>query len=241
MRRPGWPTRFWVAVAVVIVKPLSWLLVKKDWRNGERLPREGAIIVATNHLSWVDPFLIAHFLYNNGRWPVVLAKSGIFKVPVIGQLARAMRAIPVHRGSAEAVRSLEASQERVAEGACVMFYPEGTCTRDPDFWPMEGKTGAARLALETGVPVIPVAHWGAQEILPYGSKRPRLFPRKTFRVQVGPPVDLSKYRGGADGRPPQAEVLRAATADIMAAITAQLAELRGEKAPDAPFKRPAHG
>ncbi|GAA3441799.1 lysophospholipid acyltransferase family protein [Planomonospora venezuelensis] len=233
MRRPGWPTRFWVAVAVAIVKPLSWLLVKKDWRGGDRLPREGAIIVATNHLSWLDPLLISHFLYNNGRWPVVLAKSGLFTVPVIGSMVRAMRAIPVYRGSADAVRSLRESEERVAEGACVMFYPEGTCTRDPEFWPMEGKTGAARLALETGVPVIPVAHWGAQEILPYGDKRPRLLPRKTFRVLAGSPVDLSKY----EGRPIQSEVLREATADIMAAITAQLAELRGKKPPAAPFKK----
>ncbi|MFB9890718.1 lysophospholipid acyltransferase family protein [Planobispora takensis] len=237
MRRPGWPTRFWVALAVVIVKPISWLLVKKDWRRADRLPREGAMIMATNHLSWLDPILIAHFLYNNGRWPVILAKAALFKVPGLGRAVRSLLAIPVYRGSADAIRSLRAAEERIAEGSCVMFYPEGTCTRDPNFWPMEGKTGAARMALETGVPVIPVAHWGAQEILPYGSRRPRLLPRKTFRVLVGPPVDLSKYRD----RPIQADVLREATADIMAAITALLAELRGEKAPDVPFKKPSHG
>ncbi|MFJ2031909.1 lysophospholipid acyltransferase family protein [Streptosporangium sp. NPDC087985] len=235
MRRPGWPSRFWVAVAVVIVKPFAWLLVKKDWRRADRLPRTGGIILATNHLSWVDPFLISHYLYNNGRWPVVLAKSGLFSVPVIGHMLRALRAIPVYRGSAEAVHSLRESEERIAEGACVLFYPEGTCTRDPRFWPMEGKTGAARLALATGAPVIPVAHWGAQEILPYGSKRPRLFPRKTFRALAGEPVDLSKYRGQTI----HADVLRDATADIMEAITSLLAELRGEEEPQAPFKKPA--
>ncbi|GIH92429.1 lysophospholipid acyltransferase family protein [Planobispora siamensis] len=237
MRRPGWPTKFWVALAVVIVKPISWLLVKKDWRRADLLPREGAMIMATNHLSWLDPILIAHFLYNNGRWPVILAKAALFTVPGLGRAVRSLLAIPVYRGSADAIRSLGSAEERIAEGSCVMFYPEGTCTRDPNLWPMEGKTGAARLALETGVPVIPVAHWGAQEILPYGSKRPRLLPRKTFRVLVGPPVDLSKYQG----RPIQADVLREATADIMAAITALLAELRGEKAPDAPFKKPSRG
>ncbi|MEV4746073.1 lysophospholipid acyltransferase family protein [Streptosporangium sp. NPDC049248] len=235
MRRPGWPSRFWVAFAVAIVKPISWLLVKKDWRRSDRLPRTGGIIVATNHLSWLDPILISHFLYNNGRWPVILAKSGLFSVPLLGPLLRALQVIPVYRGSSDAGRSLEESRRRFAAGACVMFYPEGTCTRDPDFWPMEGKTGAARLALETGAPVIPVAHWGAQEILPYGAKRPSLLPRKTFRVLTGPPVDLSKYRG----QPLQADVLRSATTEIMSAITAQLAELRGEKAPKAPFKRPS--
>src|SRR5690606_31335223 len=124
------------------------------------------------------------------------------------------------------------AEEALREGACVVVYPEGTVTRDPDLWPMVGKTGVARLALATGVPVIPVAHWGAQELLPYGKEtRPRLLPRKTFRVLVGPPVDLSKYQG----QPIRGTVLREATADIMAAITRQLEELRGEKAPDTPY------
>ncbi|WP_371783413.1 lysophospholipid acyltransferase family protein [Streptosporangium subroseum] len=230
MRRPGWPSRFWVAVAVAIVKPISWLLVKKDWRRSDRLPKAGGIILVTNHLSWLDPILISHYLYNNGRWPTILAKSGLFSVPGLGHMVKELQAIPVYRGSADAARSLGESERRIADGACVMFYPEGTCTRDPEFWPMEGKTGAARLALATGAPVIPVAHWGAQKILPYGSKRPSLFPRKTFHVLTGPPVDLSKY----EGQPLHADVLRDATADIMAAITVQLAELRGEKAPGAP-------
>ncbi|MEV4801049.1 lysophospholipid acyltransferase family protein [Nonomuraea sp. NPDC049421] len=195
------------------------------------MPRTGGVIIAANHLSWADPVLLSHFLYNHGRWPVILAKSGLFKVPLLGHAVAALRAIPVERGSSEAARSLRISEERLADGCAILFYPEGTCTRDPGLWPMTGKTGAARLALESGAPVIPVAHWGAHELLPYGAKKPRLFPRKTFRVTVGPPVDLSKY---AD-RPMHADVLREATADIMAAVTAQLAELRGEKAPETPY------
>ncbi|MET9250203.1 lysophospholipid acyltransferase family protein [Nonomuraea sp. NPDC003709] len=231
MSRPARPSRFWETLAVVIVKPLSWLLVKRDWRRGERIPRTGGVIIATNHLSWADPVLLSHFLYNNGRWPVILAKSALFKVPFLGRAVTGLLAIPVDRGSAEAAKSLHISAQRLENGGAILFYPEGTCTRDPDLWPMVGKTGAARLALESGAPVIPVAHWGAHELLPYGEKKPRLFPRKTFRVTVGPPVDLSKYQG----LPLQAEVLRAATADITAAITQQLAELRGEKAPETPY------
>ncbi|GAB2935511.1 lysophospholipid acyltransferase family protein [Nonomuraea fastidiosa] len=231
MSRPTRPPRFWETLAVVVVKPLSWLLVKKDWRNGDRIPRTGGVIIAANHLSWTDPVLLSHFLYNHGRWPVILAKSGLFKVPFLGRAISSLLAIPVERGSSEAAKSLRISEERLANGCAILFYPEGTCTRDPDLWPMVGKTGAARLALQSGAPVIPVAHWGAHELLPYGSKRPRLFPRKTFHVSVGPPVDLSKY----EGKPLRADVLRAATADIMAAVTAQLAELRGEKAPDTPY------
>ncbi|MGN9838997.1 lysophospholipid acyltransferase family protein [Nonomuraea sp. H19] len=213
------------------MKPLSRLLVKKDWRHGERIPRTGGVIIATNHLSWADPVLLSHFLYNNGRWPVILAKSALFKAPFLGRAVTALLAIPVERGSNEAARSLRASAQRLEDGCAILFYPEGTCTRDPNLWPMVGKTGAARLALESGAPVIPVAHWGAHELLPYGEKKPRLFPRKTFHVSVGPPVDLSKYAG----KSPHASVLREATADIMAAISAQLAELRGEKAPETPY------
>ncbi|MEV4221411.1 lysophospholipid acyltransferase family protein [Nonomuraea sp. NPDC049725] len=231
MSRVTRPSRFWETLAVVIVKPLSWLLVKKDWRRGDRLPRTGGVIIVANHLSWADPVLLSHFLYNNGRWPIILAKAALFKVPLLGHAVRSLRAIPVYRGSADAARSLRESEQRLKDGGAILFYPEGTCTRDPRLWPMVGKTGAARLALESGVQVIPIAHWGAHELLPYGQKRPRLFPRKTFRVLVGPPVDLSRYAG----RAPHADVLREATADIMAALTAQLAELRGEKAPETPY------
>ncbi|SEG93920.1 1-acyl-sn-glycerol-3-phosphate acyltransferases [Nonomuraea solani] len=231
MSRPTRPSRFWETLAVVIVKPLSRLLVKRDWRNGDRMPRTGGVIIAANHLSWADPILLTHFLYNNGRWPVILAKSALFKVPLLGKAVRGLLAIPVDRDSSEAARSLRVSAERLDDGCAILFYPEGTCTRDPGLWPMVGKTGVARLALESGARVIPVAHWGAQELLPYGEKKPRLFPRKTFHVTVGPPVDLSKYAG----KSPHADVLREATADIMAAITAQLAELRGERAPETPY------
>ncbi|WP_344838004.1 lysophospholipid acyltransferase family protein [Nonomuraea dietziae] len=142
-RRPGRPSRPWETFAVVIVKPLSWLLVKKDWRRGELLPRTGGIIIATNHLSWADPVLLSHFLYNNGRWPTILAKAALFRVPLLKVAVRALQAIPVSRGTSEAARSLEISEQRLRAGGAILFYPEGTVTRDPALWPMVGKTGAA--------------------------------------------------------------------------------------------------
>ncbi|MFI0419363.1 lysophospholipid acyltransferase family protein [Spongiactinospora sp. 9N601] len=233
MSRMDRPSRFWESVAVVLLKPAMLLLTKRDWRGGENMPRTGGVIIAANHLSWTDPMLLGHFLYEHGRWPVYLAKSGLFSVPVLGKIIAWLRTIPVYRGSSEAARSLSAAERGIEGGASVIFYPEGTCTRDPGLWPMSGKTGVARLALATGAPVIPVAHWGAQELLPYGSKRLRLFPRKTFHLKAGPPVDLSRYAGRAtDGA-----ALRDATADIIAAITAQLADIRGEEPPPAPFDR----
>ena len=108
-----------------------------------------------------------------------------------------------------------------------MVYAEGTLTRDPDLWPMVGKTGAARIALETGCPVLPMATWGPQDLLaPYG-KVPHLFPRTTVQVTLGPPVDLSDLQD----RSADPEALRAATDRIMAAVTDLVGELRGEAPP----------
>jgi hypothetical protein len=96
---------------------------------------------------------------------------------------------------------------------------------------MVSKTGVARLALATGAPVIPVAHWGTHDILPYGSKKVRLFPRKTVRTVAGPPVDLSQWAG----QQTSAKALRAATAAIMGDVTALVAQLRGEQPPAVPY------
>jgi 1-acyl-sn-glycerol-3-phosphate acyltransferase len=102
---------------------------------------------------------------------------------------------------------------------------------------MVGKTGAARIALMTRCPVIPVAQWGPQEVLAPYSKRVRLFPRKTMHVRAGKPVDLEDLYD----KPVTATVLREATGRIMTAITAELEVLRGEKAPADRFDSRKHG
>lgn len=217
----------WRALAVAIVRPLLFLLLKRDWKGRENIPREGGLIIAVNHLSWSDPLAVAHFVYKAGRFPVYLAKAGVFKLAVVGHILRRTGQIPVHRERSDAGLALRDAEKALREGQCVMFYPEGTCTRDPELWPMTGKTGAARLALSTGTPVVPIAHWGAQLLWPYGTKRFRPFPRKTMHVIAGPPVDLSAY----EGKPLDGPTLEAATADIMRAVADLLGELRGEKPP----------
>jgi 1-acyl-sn-glycerol-3-phosphate acyltransferase len=111
----------------------------------------------------------------------------------------------------------------------VVCYPEGTLTRDPDLWPMRGKTGAARIALTTGCPVVPMAHWGAHRVLAPYATRPKLLPPQTVSVVIGPPVDLSDLMGQEQ----TAEVLQQATDRIMDAITALVADLRDEAPPTA--------
>ena len=228
----------WRQFSRIILHPGLRLLMKYRWQGKENIPGTGGIILAPNHLSYADWPTIA--LFSDGyahRYPVFMIKSPIFEVKVIGPLMYKFGQLPVYRGRGDAGLVLKQAEQALREGACVIVYPEGTATRDPDLWPMVGRTGAARLALTTGAPVIPIAHWGAQEILPYGSKKPHLFPRKTVRMAAGPPVDLSAYAGQRLG----ASTLRAATADIMADITALLAKIRQETPPAIPWDPAAGG
>ena len=225
------PLPFAYRLAVSILRPLLMILTKRDWRGWEHLPRTGGFVVAPNHISHVDPLAFAHYLYDSGRSPFFLGKESVFRVPVVGAILRGAEQIPVHRNTGQAVDAFRSAVAAVEEGKCVGVYPEGTLTRDPDLWPMVGKTGAARIALATRCPVVPVAQWGPQEILAPYSKRLRLFPRKTMHVLAGPAVDLSDLYD----RPLSAEVLREATERIMTAITVQLEQLRGEKAPPVRF------
>jgi 1-acyl-sn-glycerol-3-phosphate acyltransferase len=151
-----------------IARPLLNLMMNKKWEGTEKLPA-GGFIAAPNHCTEIDPIVIGHLLYNQTRAPHFLAKAGLFRVPVLGSLLRAVKQIPVERSTAGANRSLQLAKEIVAEGGAIVIYPEGTLTRDPDLWPMKGKTGAARIALRTGCPVIPIGQWGAQELM-YGKK-----------------------------------------------------------------------
>ncbi|WP_285247631.1 lysophospholipid acyltransferase family protein [Pseudarthrobacter sp. efr-133-R2A-89] len=209
-----------------IARPLLNLMMAKKWEGTEKLPA-GGFIAAPNHCTEIDPLVVGHMLYNQGRAPHFLAKAGLFKVPGLGWLLNATKQVPVERSTTGANRSLQVAQEIVAEGGAIIIYPEGTLTRDPALWPMKGHTGAARLALEGGIPVVPIAHWGAHEVFPRYGKRFHLFPRKLSRVVVGDPVDLSAF----SGRPLDKATLTEATEVIMAAITDLLAGLRGEEPP----------
>jgi 1-acyl-sn-glycerol-3-phosphate acyltransferase len=222
---------FWYRLAVVILKPLLIVLTKRDWRGAEHLPETGGIVVVTNHVSHVDPLTFAHFLYDNGRLPRFLGKEVLFRIFFVGAVLRGAKQIPVFRESTDASRAFSAAVQAVRDGECVGIYPEATLTRDPDLWPMVGKTGAARVALETGAPVVPIAQWGPQQLLGPYAKRPKLFPRATMHVWAGPPVDLAEFQG----RPIDAPLLRHVTERIMAAITELLEGIRGEQAPDVRF------
>lgn len=217
-----------------IVRATLWLVYKPDWKGTEHVPSQRGVIIATNHLSVLDPLTVAHFLYIGARrWPTFTMKDAVMKIPVVRSVARATGQIPIKRGTTDAVKALEEAEKALTrDDSSVIFYPEGTCTRDPNLWPMTAKTGVARIALTAGVPVVPVAHWGEQQLLPYGQKKPHLLPpRKRVYFKAGPPVDLDHLRD----QPLTAAVLQEATEAIMADITALQADIRGEEPPAEPF------
>ncbi|MFC5679227.1 lysophospholipid acyltransferase family protein [Aeromicrobium endophyticum] len=208
---------------VLFIRPLLMVLTKRDWQGQEKLPA-GGFVLAPNHISHLDPFLISHFMVDQGISPRFLAKDTLMTLPVGGRILRNAEQIPVYRSTAGAAESLRAAIDAVEGGSVVTIYPEGTITRDPAAWPMTGRTGAVRVALATGRPLVPVMQWGPQQILwPY-SKKPRLFPRTTIHVRVGDPVDLSDL----EGQELTEQLLDTATTRLMDALTAMMAEVRGE-------------
>ena len=231
LRRPGYGEKVglaWGVVMAILYVPFS-VVFKLRYRHIERIPQQGPAIVVVNHVSHVDPFLAAKFVLDAARCPRFLAKDAIFEVPVVGLAMRAMGHIPVKRGTADAVQSLAAAVEALNNGSLIVMHPEGTVTRDPDGWPMSGKTGAARLAtLVPGVPIIPVAQWGVQESIDLYQKKFKLFPRPRHVLSVGEPVDVSQF----DGREADSRMLREMTETIMRRLRSDVAELRGLPEPD---------
>jgi len=232
-QRRGWA----YGLCIAILEPVLLVLTKRRWVGGENLPASGGCVLAANHVSHLDPLTFAHFAYAYGRLVRFLAKAAVFDVPVVGRIVRSAKQIPVYRLTTDASQSLVAAVDAVQQGECVVVYPEGTITRQPDLWPMRGKTGAARIALTAGVPVIPIAQWGPNHILAPYAKRPRLFPRRTISMTAGPPVDLDDLRG----RPLTPALLRQATDRIMDDITRMLEEIRGAQAPAERFDPRAKG
>ncbi|CAB4546715.1 unannotated protein [freshwater metagenome] len=217
----------WFRFGAWVLRPLLNLLGKRNWIGAENLPKTGAAIAVCNHISHIDPLVFTHFLYNNGRAVRYLGKASVFKVPIVGRVLLGAGQIPVERETANASDSLQHAIAFLKAGHLLGVYPEGTLTRDENYWPMKAKTGIARLAIISKAPVIPCAQWGAQEILPAYSKKPKLFPRTKVTVVAGKPLDFSKWYGKEN----DPVALEEATAYVMRAITILLEDIRGESAP----------
>jgi 1-acyl-sn-glycerol-3-phosphate acyltransferase len=234
-RPPKWRSRGRVTVgmwaAILVVHPVASLMFRLRYRHADRLPASGPVLVVANHVSILDPLACARLVFDNGRLPHFLAKESVFK-GFAGTLLRNAGQIPVARFSADAHEALAAARADLEAGNVVVIYPEGSVTRDPDWWPMQARTGAARLALTTDAVVLPVAQWGPQQVHDYHRKKLRLRFRAPADYLVGEPIDLSALRAEVRaGRPLSAELLNETTDRMMSCVRDLLAELRGEPAP----------
>jgi 1-acyl-sn-glycerol-3-phosphate acyltransferase len=194
-----------------------------NWRleGLDQIPAEGPLIVAGNHLSYLDPLAHGYFVDKAGRRPRFLAKQELFDKPIVGTALRGAGQIPVRRGAGD-VSSLEEATRALQEGEVVVIYPEGTtATTDPDFSPGRGKTGAVRLSLATGVPILPVATWGGQYVWRNDGRQSLAFGRPIW-VRAGEPIDL-RSRVADDADP---STFRALTDEVMDELSTLVADLR---------------
>ncbi|HVX53085.1 lysophospholipid acyltransferase family protein [Nocardioides sp.] len=230
-QKRGWA--WWVVVP--IVKPVLLATTTHEWIGAEKIPATGGCILALNHVSHIDPLTAAHITWDYGRLSRYLAKSSLFKNRQFARFLRAAGQIPVDRGAGAG--AFQEAVKAVNDGELIVVYVEGSITKDPDGWPMVGKSGAARIALETGAPVIPVGQWGAQNLLPAYSKKPNLKGRTKITMKVGDPVPLDDLRA----KDHDVATVKEATDRIMAAIVGLVEDIRGEKAPAERFDPRAHG
>jgi 1-acyl-sn-glycerol-3-phosphate acyltransferase len=213
---------FWIRQCVLIIFPLTNALFRMRWHHLDRIPATGPVLLAVNHNSQADTAAVARLVWQSGRIPRFLIKSTVFDWPLMGTVMKGAGQIPVYRNSRDAADSLTDASEALNRGECVIIYPEGTITQDPNYLPMQGKTGVARLALANPkVPVIPIGHWGAQHTLGRGG-RFRPIPRKRVEAFVGEPIDLNAFAG----HKPTTETLRKMTDEIMRAVADQVTQAR---------------
>jgi 1-acyl-sn-glycerol-3-phosphate acyltransferase len=210
------------------------VMTRTTWRGTQYLPATGPVIIVANHISHSDPVVLAHYVYDAGRWPQYLAKSSLFRIPVIGPILGWVRQIPVERGTADARKALDAAVAAIEAGGCVLIYPEGTTSKEPDLWPMKGKTGAARLWLLTKAPVVPVVMWGPQRLFDPRTHKLHPRPRTPVTVVAGPPLDLSTW----DNATATTAILGEISEFVMLTLRDMLVDIRGGTPPPL-WSRPA--
>jgi len=221
----GTNTTFTVCAGILI--PVLNAITKRTWQGTDNIPKSGPAIVISNHLSYADVLFFAQFLFKNGRAPRFIGKRSVFNVPVIGRILLAAGQIPVDRESTHASKALDHAVAALKAGHLIGIYPEGTLTRDENLWPMVAKTGAARLAIITQLPIIPVAAWGIGDVLPPYNKMPRIWKRSKITLRAGKAIDMTPWYGKQD----DPKALAEATAHVMGELTTMLEDIRQEKRP----------
>ncbi len=188
-------------------RPESFPYARFSVEGVEHIPRQGPVLLASNHRSYFDVAAIGLVAARLGRPVRFLAKQEVFDAPVVGRLARALGGIPVERDhrSGGGPGPMGQAAAALRAGEVVIVLPQGTIPRGPDFFDpvLRGRTGAARLAAETGAPVVPIGLWGTDRVWPRSARVPNmtalLHPPKVT-VIVGRPVTLGSTDAVADTR-----------------------------------------
>lgn len=217
----------WIRLCEFVMFPLTRVLGKRSFEGFEHIAVPGPVLVVANHISELDPVYTAVYLRKSGRIPHIMAKASLFRIPVVGRILTGTEMIPVERGGGQGQVGLEAAIDSLKAGHMVLIYPDGTCSRDPELWPMKPRPGVAAMALAGDFPVVPVVHWGTQDVLPYLGRGFHPFPRKKIRIVAGPPVDLAEFRG----KPIDSRLVRDVSNVIQGAVRDLLAQVRGVPAP----------
>lgn len=213
-------TEPWMRLAETVVLPPIALWFRWRFEGLDNVPAEGPVLIAGNHISYFDPLAHGYFLEKAGRRPRFLAKTELYRNPILRKVLTGARQIPVRRGSGDRA-PVEAALAALREGEVVVVYPESTVTRNTDFSPMQGKSGVARLALASGVPVIPLAVWGSQHVWQRSGTKSLKF-RRPIWVKAGPPLDFSVH----EEEPDHPEVLRTVTNHVMGELSVLVDDLR---------------
>ena len=220
------------------LRPWVRLLYKVEVTGKENLPKSGGYVLAANHVTQLDALAVAYMMYFRlHRAPHFLAKEGLFNTPIVGPVLLACGQIPVFRSGRKNSDPMESAYEVLNAGHVIGIFPEGTLTREPDQWPMRGKTGAIRIALETGVPIVPVGQWGTEKVM--GTYSSKIFPKPWHKVRmiIGKPIDVSAWKG----KKISTEELVQLSDQVMVEITKLVEQLRGAKAPAKRFVPSEHG
>lgn len=229
------PTDRTYRVLLRVVRFLLHVCTRRRQDGEQHLPAGGPVIVVGNHVSVADAFVLVTTIARCGRRIRMLGTAGLFGAPVVGWVLRHAGYVPVHRRSTDPSSALAPARAALERGDVVGLYPEGGITRDPDHWPVRGKTGVVRLALDTGAPVVPLAQWGTHRFVGAEGTRwrvllsPVLRPR--IQVRLGEPLDLRELLGVGSAAEATPEQLRAGADAVMAALVVLVAGLRGEQPP----------
>lgn len=236
--KPGVERTWQMFLLAFFLLPAVALLFRIRVKGKENLPKSGGYVLAANHVTSLDAVAVAYMMFFKlKRAPHYLAKEGLFRTPIVGPVLLACGQIPVFRTGRANKDPMEAAYKVLRAGHCIGIFPEGSLTRDPKQWPMRARTGAVRLALEAGVPIVPLGQWGTEQVMDTYSSKIRPKPWHKVRMIIGKPIDMSAYIDKKNSVDDLIEL----SDKVMDEITKLVEELRGEKAPAKRFVPSEHG